>query len=594
MTPQTLERRIKREKFDIGIDMREAHTWVLNKQEEIARAKRASDYELAKELGIELVRSFQGRAIATQIVSTNTGARSPGLSTESFSTNEDYNRMIEDLLNYVDSPGTYKATPLDRIYIPKKDGSPRPLSIPSYTDRCLQALYKLALEPISEEMADLSSYGFRPIRGTSWAVGRTLNAIANPLTKYGYCVEIDIKGCFDNIDHAFLREVTPIIPGHILNEWLTCGYMERGSDELFPTERGVPQGGILSPLLTNLVLDGLEDTIKTTIEQAKTGSKGGQFCRYADDMVIFTTTYANAQIALEAVKSFLIKRGLQIKEAKTRIINIYENSFQFLSYEFSLIYSQNRKRRVACISIPTSAVRNFKNKIKKAIGKRRLLTDIIPELNAIIRGWANYYRFSHKSVYVFRSLRYWCWKQYYKKCYKMTKDKYDKANHTFIHDYVMKTYFDKHENYDTWPVVQNSKGKPSALVDITSISYDAATYTNKAKNAYILEDREILDRVNLRLKKRFLDDVLERWFGCCALCRKRLDINPIPYELHHILPKRFGGKDTPKNLAPLCKAPCHKLVSSAIATKNVDEIQKYVGYGVLEVPADYLISIQTN
>jgi RNA-directed DNA polymerase len=111
------------------------------------------------------------------------------------------------------------------------------------------------MEPIAEEMADLSSYGFRPIRGTSspspplWgglrskgrAVGRTLNAIANPLTKYGYVVEVDIKGCFDNIDHDFIKQISPVVPRHILNEWLNCGYMERESEDIIETNKGVPQ-----------------------------------------------------------------------------------------------------------------------------------------------------------------------------------------------------------------------------------------------------------------------------------------------------------------------------------------------------------------
>lgn len=367
-----------REKFDLGIDMREAYSFVNSKQEEIARAKRAGDLELAETIGKELVRLTEGRAVAIQTVATNRGARSSGMSDREFCTNNDYAQMLEELLVYVDHPEKYKATPLDRLYIPKKDGSMRPFSIPSYTDRCLQALYKLAMEPISEEWPIYLAMSSVP-----GAVGRTLNAIANPLTKYGYVVEIDIKGCFDNIDHDFIRQISPVVPGRILNEWLKCGYMERESDELMNTDKGVPQGGIISPLLTNLVLDGLEQSVRIAINSAKTGSSGSCFCRYADDMVIFTTTYRNAEIALEEVKRFLTIRGLEIKEAKTRITNFYDNSFIFLNYEFSLIFSQNRKRRVACISIPTDAVQKFKLKVKKELKDKNPLLSSITKVNSI-------------------------------------------------------------------------------------------------------------------------------------------------------------------------------------------------------------------
>jgi len=568
--------------------MNEVHSWVRNKQEEIARAKRAGDLILAERIGQELVNSTYGRVVAVQIVANNVGARSPGLSKEKFETNEDYSDMVENLLNIISYPEKYQATPLDRIYIPKKDGSKRPLSIPSYTDRCLQALYKLALEPISEETADLSSYGFRPIRSVSWAIARTLNGLANPLTKYSYVVEIDIKGCFDNINHDFVVQITPTIPKTILWKWLTCGYIERDDSALHETLVGVPQGGILSPLLTNITLDGLEEELKNEIRKAKTGSTGACFCRYADDMVLFTTTYRNAQIGLDIIKNFLKIRGLQVKEAKTRIVNIYESSFEFLGFEFSHVFRHNKKRAVARIGIPSSAVRKLRSKIINIVDSNLILHNKIDKINAVVRGWGYFYRFAHTSVYVFRSLRYWIWKQIYKTCYKMVQNQFDKAKHMDIREKVMSKYFSNYESYTTWPVIIDSSSKLHILFDISSIEYAPPLYTNKVRNAYIFEDREVLDRYNLRSKTRFNQVVLERWFGCCGLCRKRLDINPIPYELHHILPKRFGGKDTPNNFVPLCKAPCHKLVTSSIQKKDLDNLSNFIRLGILELPSDFL------
>lgn len=583
-----------RQKFDIGIDMKEAYAWVLGQQEKIARAKRTGDSTAAEELGQELVTNSYAQAVAVQTVATNRGARSPGLSIEGFCTNQDYKDMVDKLDTIVTYPEDYKATPLDRIYISKKDGRLRPISIPSYVDRCLQALYKLALEPISEELADLSSYGFRPIRSVSWAVGRTLNAMANPLTRYGFVVEVDIMGCFDNIDHDFIKQITPTIPKKILREWLSCGYVERGTKTVLPTEQGVPQGGILSPLLTNLTLDGLEDFIKSRIIAAKTGSIGSSFCRYADDMVIFVTTSQNAAIALDAVKEFLAIRGLQVKEAKTRITNLQESAFEFLGFEFSLVYRRNRKRKSAKVGIPTSAVRRFRDKINLIFKSNKLPHVMIDEANRVISGWGYAYRFAHDSIYIFRGLRYWIWKQFHWMCTKRLRRQFDKANRTQVNDHVMSRFFEQHESYSTWPCVRDERGIPHYLFDITSIEYTPPIFTNKAKNAFILEDREILDTISLKSKTKFHAAVLERWSCCCGLCRKPLEIDRIPYELHHIVPKRFGGKDTPANLVPLCKSPCHNMVSTSIQRNDVEEILTYIGLGILEIPYNYLEAIIAN
>lgn len=584
---------IKRQKFDLDYDMKLVHLCVADKQEKIARAKRAGEMELAIQLGKELTISEYGRVVAVQTVSSNIGARSPGLSKEKFATNDDYERMVRRLGEIVSDPASYEATPLDRIYIPKKDGTKRPLSIPSYTDRCLQSLYKLALEPIGEEHADLSSYGFRPIRGTTWAAGRIISALANPLTKYGYVVEVDIKSCFDKINHNFLASIIPTIPKEILSAWLKCGYVERSEENYWinPTDEGVPQGGILSPLLTNFVLDGLEEFIRQKISNAKTGSIGQTFCRYADDMVVLVTTEKNAILALEAIKEFLAIRGLEIKEAKTRITDLDKSDFEFLGYKFGRVYRRNNKRKTAKIGIPTSAITNLRNKVTTILKTGEYLHNKINKINSVCRGWANYYRFTHTSIYTFRALRYWLWKQIYKACYRMTSHQYDKANHTEIHKIIMLKYFRPYGTYTSWPVIIDNKGVLHSLFDISSVDYIAPKYTNKARNAFITEDREVLDAISLKNKSSHRQTVISNWFGRCGLCSKCLEINPIPYELHHILPKRFGGKDTPKNLVPLCKSPCHKLVSSAIIGRDINKILEYISLGILEVPYSFLESI---
>lgn len=590
------QKKFKKDTFDVGINMKEANIIVLNSQENIARAKRAGNLQLAEELAGDLLRSFEARAIAVQTVVSNKGIRSPGLSKESLNTNVKYLEMIDHLLEIIENPAEYKATPLDRIYIPKPDGTKRPLSIPSYLDRCLQALYKLAIEPITEEMADMSSYGFRPIRNVSWAVARTQNLLSNPIAKYEYIVELDIQGCFDNIDQTFLSHVTPIIPKTILWQWFQCGYVDRDNRELYETDRGVPQGGVISPTFANLALDGLEKYVKDEVLKAKTGSIGAAFCRYADDMIFATTTYNNAVIALAAVKEFLAIRGLKVKEAKTRIVDmsIPNSNFDFLGFNFKKVYRRNRKRLVVRTGIPLKAIRKLKEKIRNLTRKPLLFHIYIDKTNDIVRGWANAYRIAHNSMYVYRGLRYWLWKQAYKKAYKFTKQKFDKANHTEIHERVMSNYFTNYKSYKTWPQVRDKNGVLHILMDISETSYVNAVFTNKAANPYIMEDRDTIDKVNLSLKRTWKEVVLEKSSACCGLCGRRIDINFIPYELHHILPKRFGGTDRPSNMVVLCKVPCHLEVSTAVRTRNVYDIFKFVASGVLEIPEEYLNNIIEN
>ena len=573
--------------------------WLENKQENIARAKREGNVALAESLAEEIILSNFGRAVAVQTVASNKGARSPGLSKESFRTNKDYVTMMATLEEIVVDPKKYKATPLSRIYIPKKDGSPRPLSIPSYTDRCLQALYKLAIEPMAEEVADISSYGFRPLRNISWAIGRVLNGLMNPLAQYKYVVDIDIKGCFDNINHEFISQVTPFIPKHIIWEWSRCGYIEMKSDEnsVQPTLSGVPQGGIISPLIMNLTLDGLEFYVRKAIQKSASPSKGCVFCRYADDMVIFTTTNYTAHIALQAVEEFLAQRGLETKAAKTGIKNIITDrqGFEFVGFRFRMVYRRNRKRLSGQIGIPTAAVKKFRSKIKSICKPNKSLHTIIEEMNLVIRGWGYNYRYAHTSTYVYSALAYWVWKQFYKVCYKRVKSKFDKATHKQIHQKVIDSYFASVKGLkSTYPLVFDKKGKPHALFNISQIDYVAPSYTAQARNAFILEDSQTIMKVNLRSKSSWKRTVLEKWGPCCGLCRKNLEINNVPYELHHILPRRFGGKNTPNNMVPLCKSPCHLKVSSSIQRNDLAEIQQYISLGILEIPMDYLENLKTS
>ena len=577
-----------REKWNGNYDMAAVHDFVRDLQEKIACAVRNNDMGQAEVFGSQLINSLEGRIAAVQRVATNRGKVSAGLSEDGFYTNEHYENMLGTLEEITNKPREYKANPLDRLYILKADGvSKRPLSIPSYRDRCLQALYKLALEPVSEEFADASSYGFRPIRSTIWAVAKVMTALNsyNKPTKahnFRYVLELDIKGCYDNIDHKFLRSFIPIIHPHVLKEWLTCGYLERENKEyeILSIDRGVPQGGIISPTLANMTLNGIEVLLKRTV-------KVGSFCRYADDMVAFYKTKDQAEWALREISGFLASRGLEVKEAKTRILDLEDNSFKFVGFEFSRRFRRNKKRKSSFIGTPLEAKRKFQDKIRKLSIEINSMAHFIEKANQVMAGTSQYYRFAHDSPYVLKSLDFWTRRQYYKKGYNKMKSKFDKAPHDFLNKETRARFFGRHETIAEWPQYPDSNGMPFIMYNMPKQApFIAPRFTNKVKNAFIYDDRIILDKVATSMKDNLKAKVLAKWNNCCGMCLQITDLNNIPVELHHIIPKRFGGRDSVANLIPLCKEPCHQYVSSAMARKDVDKLNELRARGLVDIPLD--------
>ena len=250
----------------------------------------------------------------------------------------------------------------------------------------MQALWLLALNPVAETTADPNSYGFRPRRSTADAIEQCFNALAKRDSAQ-WVLEGDIRGCFDNISHNWLLENVSM-DTVVLRKWLQAGFVDKGV--LFPTEAGTPQGGIASPVLANMALDGLEDAVRSALGRTKHARQPAKahVVRYADDFIV---TGASRELLEQQVKPavevFLAARGLQLAPEKTSITHIAQG-FDFLGqnvrkYGNTLLIKPARKSVKALI-----------DKVSEVLGKNKAATQaqVIMLLNPILRGWAMYHR----------------------------------------------------------------------------------------------------------------------------------------------------------------------------------------------------------
>jgi len=521
-----------------GIPWRDVFQEVGRLQARIAKAAKAGEWRKVRNLQRLLTRSESAKALAVRRVTENRGCKTPGIDRQTWSTPEAKWTAVTTL-----GKG-YHPQPLRRVYIPKANGERRPLGIPTMTDRAMQALHLLALDPVSEVTADQHSYGFRRERSTTDAIEQVRNALGRRHSPT-WVLEGDIKGCFDNISHDWLQLHVPMDKRR-LRQWLKAGYFE--GRVLFPTDSGTPQGGIISPVLANLALDGLQrelDGLFRTVRDARRHKVN--FVRYADDFIITASSREFLEDQVKPlVQRFMAVRGLMLSEKKTVITHVTDG-FDFLGWTV---------RRHGNILLTTPSKKNQKNFLGKVRDHLRALcsatqADVIDKLNPVIRGWANYHRtqmasrtFAKADHLIQGALWRWACRRHPNKGRRWIKAR----------------YFRRIGDRD-WLFATQDK----LLLTLGSFHKKRHVKINVAANPYLPEDEDYFDK---RLALQMASSLQGRrrlamlWYtqeGTCPLCLQRIT-RETGWHIHHIVKRSAGGSDLLSNLQllhPTCHTQLH-------------------------------------
>ena len=524
-------------------------------QVRIAQATKEGRWGKVRALQRLLTHSYSGKVLAVRRVTENDGKKTPGVDQEIWDTPEKKIQAVHELKRR-----GYQPRPLRRVYIPKSDGKTmRPLGIPTMLDRAMQALHLFALDPVAETTADKNSYGFRQQRSCADAIEQSFNALNSATTQW--VLEGDIRSCFDKISHDWLLAHVPMDRA-ILQKWLKSGYMDK--HVFHGTTEGTPQGGIISPVLANCALDGLERVLKENYPGRPLKSFGGKnpsvnFVRYADDFIITSKSKELLEGEVKPlVEQFLQKRGLELSPTKTVITHV-EKGFDFLGqnvrrYPNGKLLIKPSKKNVKTF------LGGIRKTIKAALGSPA--ADLINKLNPKIRGWANYHRhvvskrtFSRVDYEIFSSLWRWARRRHPKKNWRWIKGK----------------YFEQHgiRNWTFTGEMCDDQGRPfkvrlllardTPIRRHVKVKSEANPY-DLAYETYF-EKREA-DHMQVTFQgSRFLRFLWYEQRGLCLVCNTKIT-RLSGWHLHYCVPRLKGGSTSAENrvlLHPECHDRVHHL-----------------------------------
>jgi len=522
-----------------AVDWRQAGRYVRNLRQRIFRASEEGNHRKVRSLQKLMLRSRANALLAVRrVTQVNKGKYTPGVDKVVVKTPKARGVLVDRIVTHQ----AWRARPARRVYIPKANGKRRPLGIPAIRDRAMQAIVLNALEPEWEARFEATSYGFRPGRGCHDAIERIFGIARGGGTKR-WVLDADIKGAFDDIGHAPLLDAIGWFPAReLIRQWLKAGYMEDGS--WHATESGTPQGGVISPLLANIALHGMEDALdsKTGRDGRTAGSRA--LVRYADDFVVFGGSEASARQAKDDLSRWLAPRGLELSEEKTRIVHL-RDGFDFLGFNVRLYPSPQTSRAGWKLLIKPS--RNAVKKIRAKLKERWLALSganaaaVIATLNPMIRGWANYYR-TGVSGETYGSMDRWM----FQRCVRYAKRSHPDKPWSWLR----RRYWGRlrPNAADRW--VFTDPANPEA--------YLRKFAWTKIKRHVLVRGHASPDDATLRAywddrRERSLADLPRRQRklahaqgGLCPICDTNIG-NGEETHVHHVVRRRDGGDDTDGN-----------------------------------------------
>lgn len=533
------------------IDWKQIEKIVFKLQKRIYQASSRGDVKTVRRLQKTLIRSWCARLLATRkVTQDNQGKKTAGVDGVKSLTPVARLKLAQKLRI------TTKAKPTRRVWIPKPGTEEkRPLGIPTMYDRALQALVKLALEPEWEARFEENSYGFRPGRSCHDAIEAIFNNIRY---KDKYVLDADIAKCFDKINQEALLKKIGTYPTlrRQLKAWLKAGCLD--GKQLFRTSEGTPQGGVISPLLANIALHGMENRIKQYAEtwpgNKRDNRKSLSLIRYADDFVILHENLTVVQRCKEIIEDWLKDMGLELKPSKTKLKHTLHECVDGVGFDFLGFHiRQYRTGLYRCACNPkgkplgySTIITPSKEKIKAHLRKIEEIVSIhrnapqeaiISKLNPIIRGWANYYStvcsgdiYKKLDMLIFKKLKAWA---KYRGKGKVNKDKYWREGWEFMTENGEYRLY----KHDECHITRHTK------VQNTRSPFDGDwVYWTKRMGHY----------PGVSKAKATL---LEKQNGKCSHCGLYFNETDI-VEIDHIKPRNKGGKDTYNNLQ-LLHRHCH-------------------------------------
>ena len=530
-----------------------------------------------------IIISEQNIRLAFRTIKTNTGSNTAG--TDGLKIDNIKTMNIEDfIINIQEKMENYKPEQVKRVFIPKPNGDKRPLGIPTVTDRIIQQAIKQVLEPICEAKFHNHSYGFRPNRSTSHALAR-MNSLIN-INGLHYVVDVDIKGFFDNVNH-----------NKLMKQMYTMGIRDRKllaiiksmlkapiEGEGIPT-KGTPQGGILSPLLSNVVLNELDwwisnqwetfptkhqySAVQPKVKAMKQSNlKEMYIVRYADDFKIFCRNYYDAKKSFEAVKLWLKARlKLDISTEKSKIVNLKKNYSEYLGIEVKAIKRGNsRNGYIAKSNVRQKAKDKMIKELKEQVIEIQNHTTgkNVIRLNSMILGMQQYYKCATMVSKDFREIAFIVNRSIFTRFKRIAYyGKVDRLPPIFDKFY-------KDRDFRTWVIhriplypIFGVKNKPPMCFsqDICDYTVQGRTKSTKAlKNVTYVDIIEYANNYDRNESVQFNDNRISRASMCqmkCEISGHRLEMNTI--SCHRFRSKELGGTDEYSNLRILHKE-VHKLV----------------------------------